>query len=294
MVFASGMAAVAAALSLVPSGGSVVAPDRGYNGTCSLLRALERDGRLSVRWVDIEDTVAVSRALPGAAMLWTESPVNPTLEVPDVAALVCAARAVRGRGPGPLVVADNTFATPLLRTPLDDGADVVLHSATKYLAGHSDVLLGALVARDETLLARLTEHRTLHGAIPGPAETWLALRGLRTLHLRVERSAQNAAELARRLTGHPGVTRVRYPGFGAIVAIQAGSAGRADAICDAVHVWTHATSLGGVESLLERRRRHAEEPMSVPADLIRLSVGIEDIEDLWVDLDTALRISASE
>ncbi len=237
LVFASGMAAVAAALSLVPSGGSVVAPDRGYNGTCSLLR---------------------------------------------------------GRGPGPLVVADNTFATPLLRTPLDDGADVVLHSATKYLAGHSDVLLGALVARDETLLARLTEHRTLHGAIPGPAETWLALRGLRTLHLRIERSAQNAAELARRLTGHPGVTRVRYPGFGAIVAIQAGSAGRADAICDAVHVWTHATSLGGVESLLERRRRHAEEPTSVPADLIRLSVGIEDIEDLWVDLDTALRISASE
>ncbi len=294
LVFASGMAAVAAALSLVPSGGSVVAPDRGYNGTCSLLRALERDGRLSVRWVDIEDTVAVSRALPGAAMLWTESPVNPTLEVPDLAALVCAARAVRGRGPGPLVVADNTFATPLLRTPLDDGADVVLHSATKYLAGHSDVLLGALVARDETLLARLTEHRTLHGAIPGPAETWLALRGLRTLHLRVERSAQNAAELARRLTGHPGVTRVRYPGFGAIVAIQAGSAGRADAICDAVHVWTHATSLGGVESLLERRRRHAEEPMSVPADLIRLSVGIEDIEDLWVDLDAALRISADE
>lgn len=293
LVFGSGMAAVAAALSLVPVGGRVVAPDRGYNGTCSVLARLARDGRLVVDWVDIEDTAAVSRALPGAALLWTESPVNPTLEVPDVPALVTAARAARGTGTGPLVVADNTFATPLLRTPLDDGADVVVHSATKYLAGHSDVLLGVAVARDEALLHRLEEHRALHGAIAGPAETWLALRGLRTLHLRHERSCANAAELARRLDGHPDVTRVRYPGFGAIVAIEVGFPARADAVCGAVGVWTHATSLGGVESLLERRRRHAEEPRGVPEDLIRLSVGIEDVEDLWEDLDSALRRAGS-
>lgn len=294
LVFGSGMAAVAAALSLVPEGGRVVAPDRGYNGTCSVLAALDRSGRVDVDWVDIEDTLAVSRALPGAAMLWTESPVNPTLEVPDLAALVTAARAARGNGPGPLVVADNTFATPLLRTPLEEGVDVVVHSATKYLAGHSDVLLGVAVARDETVLERLTEHRTLHGAVAGPAETWLALRGLRTLHLRLERSCANAAELVRRLAGHPAVTRVRYPGFGGMVAIEVGTPGRADAVCDAVTVWTHATSLGGVESLLERRRRHANEPEGVPEDLIRLSVGIEDVDDLWADLDTALRRAAIE
>ncbi len=292
-VFGSGMAAVAAALSLVPVGGRVVAPDRGYNGTCSVLARRARDGRLAVDWMDIEDTAAVSRKLPGAAMLWTESPVNPTLEVPDVPALVTAARAARGAGPGPLVFADTTFARPLLRTPLDDGVDVVVHSATKYLAGHSDVLLGVAVARDEALLDRLEEHRTLHGAIAGPAETWLALRGLRTLHLRQERACANAAELARRLDGHPTVTRVRYPGFGAIVAIEVGSPATADAACDAVKVWTHATSLGGVESLLERRRRHAEEPQGVPEDLIRLSVGIEDVEDLWADLDAALRQAAA-
>lgn len=293
LVFGSGMAAVAAALSLVPIGGRVVAPDRGYNGTCALLARLARDGVLVVDWVDIEDSGSVRRKLPGAALLWTESPVNPTLEVPDVPALVTAARAARGVGDGPLVVADNTFATPLLRTPLDDGVDVVVHSATKGLAGHSDVLLGVAVARDEALLARLEQHRALHGAIAGPAETWLALRGLRTLHLRHERGCANAAELAGRLAGHPAVTRVRYPGFGTILAIEVGSPERADAVCAAVDVWTHATSLGGVESLLERRRRHPEEPLSVPEDLVRLSVGVEDVEDLWADLDTALRRAAS-
>ena len=218
LVLSSGMAAVAATLSLVPVGGRVVAPDRGYNGTCALLRALERDGRLSVDWVDVDDTPAMIRALPGAAMVWIESPVNPTLEVPDVAALVAAAQEVRRDGAGPLVVTDNTFATPLLRTPLQDGADIVVHSASKYLAGHSDVVLGVVITGEDRLAERLVEYRMLHGAIAGPAETWLALRGLRTLHLRVERSCANAADLADRLADHPVVGRVRYPGFGAILA----------------------------------------------------------------------------
>ncbi|MBK7721547.1 MAG: PLP-dependent transferase [Austwickia sp.] len=291
LVLSSGMAAVAATLSLVPVGGRVVAPDRGYNGTCALLRALERDGRLSVDWVDVDDTPAMIRALPGAAMVWIESPVNPTLEVPDVAALVAAAQEVRRDGAGPLVVTDNTFATPLLRTPLQDGADIVVHSASKYLAGHSDVVLGVVITGEDRLAERLVEYRMLHGAIAGPAETWLALRGLRTLHLRVERSCANAADLADRLADHPVVGRVRYPGFGAILAIEVGSPERADAVCEAVTVWTHATSLGGVESLMERRRRHPSEPAGVPVDLIRLSVGIEDVRDLWDDLDAALQAS---
>jgi cystathionine gamma-synthase len=177
-----------------------------------------------------------------------------------------------------------------LQRPLEDGVDVVVHSVTKYLAGHSDVVLGATVTRDDALRARLHGHRTLHGAIPGPMEAFLALRGLRTLHLRVERSGANAAELARRLATHPAVEQVRYPGFGSIVSIEVtGGADGAERVASAVRLWVHATSLGGVESSLERRRRHAGEPPTVPENLLRLSVGIEDVEDLWTDLSTALR-----
>jgi cystathionine gamma-synthase len=188
---------------------------------------------------------------------------------------------------------DNTFATPLVQQPLSMGADVVVHSVTKYLAGHSDVILGATVTADsdrghgfqETLAA----HRLLHGAIAGPMETWLALRGMRTMHLRVERSSANAAVLAARLGSHPAVARVRYPGFGSIIGIEVhGGPAGAEAVASNVRLWTHATSLGGVESLIERRRRHPAEPATVPENLLRLSVGVEDIEDLWRDLGTAL------
>jgi cystathionine gamma-synthase len=187
-------------------------------------------------------------------------------------------------------VVDNTFNTPLLARPLEQGADVVVHSVTKFLAGHSDVVLGALVTSSDTLLDRLHSHRTLHGAIPGPHEAWLALRGMRTLHLRLERSCANAAQLANRLAGHPAVAQVRYPDFGAIVCIElTGGRSAAEAVEQAVRLWLPATSLGGVESSLERRRRHAAEPDSVPEELVRLSVGVEDVEDLWRDLDAALR-----
>ncbi|NHA68163.1 trans-sulfuration enzyme family protein [Phycicoccus flavus] len=288
LVLASGMAAVTAALSLLPHGGTVVVPDAAYNGVLATLADREDAGAVVVRRVDPTDTAAVTAALPGADLLWLESPTNPLLEVADVPALAAAAREH-----GVLSVLDNTFATPLLQTPLADGVDVVVHSATKYLSGHSDVLLGAVVTAPtdagRVLHARLRRHRQLGGGVPGPVETWLALRGLRTLHLRVERSCASAADLAGRLAGHGAVTRVRYPGWGAIVSIEVeGGAEGAERVAAAVRVWTHATSLGGVESLLERRRRQPGEPEAVPESLLRLSVGVEDVEDLWRDLSGAL------
>ncbi|HEX8973428.1 trans-sulfuration enzyme family protein [Oryzihumus sp.] len=289
LVFASGMAAVAAALSLAPERGVVVAPTHAYNGTGSILGDLADAGRLEVRRVDISDTAAVVAALDGADLLWVESPTNPMLEVADVPALVAAAHER-----GAVVVCDNTFATPLVQQPLADGADVVMHSVTKFLSGHSDVVLGATVTapteRGRELQERLAHHRLIHGAIAGPVETWLALRGMRTMHLRVERATANAAVLAERLGGHPAVERVRYPGFGAVVSIEVcGGTEAAERVSATVRLWTHATSLGGVESLVERRRRISTEPLTVPENLLRLSVGVEDVEDLWRDLDRALR-----
>ncbi|MBM6404797.1 aminotransferase class I/II-fold pyridoxal phosphate-dependent enzyme [Phycicoccus sp. CSK15P-2] len=288
LVLASGMAAVAAVFSLLPHGGTVVVPDAAYNGVMATVSALEADTAATVRRVDVTDTGAVVAALEGADLLWLESPTNPLLEVADLEALTAAARER-----GVLTAVDNTFSTPLLQRPLELGADVVVHSATKYLSGHSDLLLGALVtpatADGRALHERLRRHRQLHGGVAGPMETWLALRGLRTLHLRLERACANAAALAERLADHPAVTRVRYPGIGAIVSVEVlGGPAGAERVCAATEVWVHATSLGGVESLLERRRRHPDEPATVPEDLLRLAVGVEDVEDLWRDLSAAL------
>lgn len=301
LVFGSGMAAVDAVLSLVPPGGRIVVPRHAYQVTLVLTAELTQRLGLQVDLVDIADTDAVVAALPGATLLWVESPTNPMLEVADLPALCAAARAA-----GVLVAVDNTFATPLGQQPLSHGAHVVVHSVTKYLAGHSDVVLGAAVTGDPDLRARLAAFRTTHGAIAGPLEVWLALRGLRTLALRVERAQANAAQLAERLAAHPAVTEVRYPGlatdpgharaaaqltgFGSILGIRVGSAAAADAVVDAVRLWVPATSLGGVESMLERRRRFTTESATVPEDLLRLSVGIEDVEDLWRDLAQALEV----
>ena len=300
LVFSSGLAAVIAAMSLIPAGGTLVMPRHSYQGSLLLAAGDARDGRINVRTVDIADTEEVITALDGAAMLWLESPTNPMLEVAELAVLANAAHRA-----GALVVVDNTFSTPLVTRPLDLGADVVVHSVTKYLSGHSDVVLGATVTSDPELRARLLTYRSLHGGIGGPFEVWLALRGLRTLALRVQRSMESAMELAGRLAAHPGVEAVRYPGlpqdpgharaaaqmegFGSIVCIEvAGGAEAADAVTEKVELWLPATSLGGVESLIERRRRQPAEPVSVPENLLRLSVGIENVEDLWRDLDQAL------
>ncbi|WP_432478927.1 trans-sulfuration enzyme family protein [Nocardioides sp. GXQ0305] len=284
LAFASGLAAVSTVLDLVGQDATVVAPRHAYNGSIMQLADLEARGRLRARLVDVTDTDAVVAACADAALVWLESPTNPALEVADLETITRAAHDA-----GAYVVVDNTFATPLLQRPLDLDADLVVHSATKFLSGHADVLLGAVVTRDPELLGVLKNRRDLIGAIPGSLEAWLALRGLRTLHLRVERAQANAQELVRRLGEHPAVGEVRYPGFGAIVAIVlAQGAMAADLLTRKTSLWVHATSLGGVESTFERRRRWKTEAATIPEGLVRMSVGIEDVEDLWDDLRRAL------
>lgn len=304
LLFSSGLAAVSAALSLIPVGGVLVMPTHSYQGALVMAQEQSAKGLFTLRTVDIANNDEVIAALTGsgekaASMLWLESPTNPMLEVADMHVLCRSAQAV-----GAIVVTDNTFSTPLVQKPLDLGADVVLHSVTKYLAGHSDVVLGALATSNPELRSTLLHHRSIHGAIAGPFEAWLALRGLRTLALRVERSQASAVELAQRLDLHDAVERVLFPGlpldpgherakaqmngFGSILCIEvAGGEAAATAFVEALRLWTPATSLGGVESLIERRRRHANEPQTVPANLLRLSVGIENVEDLWRDLEQA-------
>jgi cystathionine gamma-synthase len=284
LAFSSGLAAVSTVLDLVGHGAKVVAPRHAYLGSVGQLGDLEGRGRLTAELVDISDTDAVIAALDDdVALLWIESPTNPALEVADVERLVKS-----GQELGASVVVDNTFATPLLQRPLELGADIVLHSVTKFLAGHSDVVMGALVVRDDQLYDVLKARRDLVGAIPGTLEAWLALRGLRTLHLRVERAQANAAELARRLGSHPAVAEVRYPGFGAVISAVLPTAEAADLLTHSTTLWVHATSLGSVESTFERRRRWKGEAATIPEGLVRMSVGIEDVEDLWNDLEQAL------
>jgi cystathionine gamma-synthase len=284
LAFSTGLAAVATILDLVGQDGLVVAPRHAYNGSVMQLADLEARGRIRAQLVDVTDTEAVVKACDDAALVWLESPTNPALEVADIPAVVAAAHEA-----GAYVVVDNTFATPLLQQPLAMDADIVVHSATKFIAGHSDVLLGALATRDDQLYDVLKKRRDMLGATPGTFETWLALRGLRTLHVRLERAQANAQELVRRLGHHPAVGEVRYPGFGAIVSIVlAQGALAADLLTHKTQLWVHATSLGGVESTFERRRRWKTEPATIPEGLVRLSVGIEDVDDLWSDLALAL------
>ncbi len=300
LAFASGMGGISAVLDLVPSGGVVVVSSHSYSGVAARLRDLEAAGRVVVRLAPVHDAESVVASCAGADLLWIETPTNPAMEVCDLAAVAAAAREL-----GVLTVCDNTFAGPLLQRPIEHGVDIVVHSATKSLAGHSDVLMGIVVTTDDDYHQRLLRTRTLVGAIPGPFEAYLALRGIRTLALRVRQSQASAMELALRLQAHPAVVKVRYPGlpddpghaiaskqmsgFGAIVAFETiGTPDDAEACCDAVRLITHATSLGGVETLVERRRRWPEERPDIPETLIRLSVGIEDVDDLWRDLDRAL------
>lgn len=300
LTFASGMAACQAVLELVEPGAVVVLPTACYLGVAAAVDARAARYGWTVRRVDVADTDAVLTAADGADLVWLESPTNPTLEVADLP-VIGAALAGRVR-----VVVDNTFATPMLQRPLEHGIDIVVHSLTKMLAGHSDVLLGAVVTRPENAetLAALAEVRHSFGAVPGPMEAYLALRGLRTLPVRQQRAEQNARVLAERLAGHPAVRRVRYPGrpddpghdrarrtmagFGSLISIELADAASADAAVVSCRLWVFATSLGGVESTLERRRRWPGELPSVPEGLVRMSVGIEHVEDLWADLAQAL------
>ena len=284
LAFSTGMAAVLTVLDLVGLGAKVVLPRHSYQGSLMAVADLEARGRLVSRLVDITDTAAVVAECEDAALVWLESPTNPALELADIETIAAAAHEA-----GAYVVVDNTFATPLLQQPIPLGADIVVHSATKYLAGHSDALIGALVTADDELFAVLKGRRSLAGATPGTMEAWLAVRGMRTLHLRVERAQANAQTLVERLGQHPAVAEVRYPGFGGIVAIVLAEGElAADLLVRKTKIWVHATSLGGVESTFERRRRWRTESPTIPVALVRMSVGIEDVDDLWDDLVTAL------
>jgi cystathionine gamma-synthase len=283
LAFASGLAAVATLFDLVSNGEKVVAPRHSYTGSVMQLADLQLRDRIKPELVDITDTEAVIAACEDASLVWIESPTNPAMEIADVPAITKAAHAA-----GAYVVVDNTFATPILQQPLDWDVDLVVHSATKYIAGHSDVVMGAIVTRDDQLYDVLKGRRDLYGAIPGTFEAWLALRGLRTLQLRVERAQANAQELVRRLRERPDVTEVRYPGFGGMIAMVLPNGPVADLVQHSTELWVYATSLGGVESTLERRRRWKTEAATIPDGLIRLSVGIEDVDDLWDDLSQAL------
>lgn len=298
--FSSGMAAGHAVLELVPPQGILVLPQHCYLGVAGAARErAERQG-LQVRTVSGTDTEAILAAGADADMIWVETPANPTMEVADIAAIAA------GRGPNCLLMVDNTFATPILQQPFQLGADVVMHSATKLLAGHSDALCGIVVTapdRDD-LFSRVDGVRRMHGATPGSLEAFLVLRGIRTLAVRIRQAQQNAGALAELLAGHPKISRVRYPGlatdegyarataqmsgFGSMLSIELAGATEADALVAGLELWVHATSLGGVDSSLERRRRWAAELPTIPEGLIRMSVGIEHIDDLSADLLQAL------
>jgi len=302
VTFASGLAAATAIASLVPPGGTVVVPAVAYHGVRHMFAGLEALGRLRVRLVAADDTAAVLAAADGAAMVWVESIANPLMVVADVPAIAAGARQR-----GAITVVDATFATPLRQRPLDLGAAIVLHSATKLIGGHSDLLLGAAVCRDAAHAEALASVRHGHGSIPGALEAFLALRGLRTLAVRLERAEASAGELARRLAAHPRVATVHYPGLpgdpqhgraarvlprgpGPMLSFEvAGTVEQTEAFLAGLRLVTHATSLGGVESLIERRARYAGDAAVVGPTLCRLSVGIEQVEDIWADLDGALR-----
>jgi cystathionine gamma-synthase len=282
LAFASGLAAAYAVLELVEPRSTVVVPDGCYLGVAAAFE--QRAARLdwTLRRVDITDTEQVLTAAAGAQLLWLESPSNPLMAVADLS------RVAAERPAGVRMVVDNTFATPVLQRPLELGADIVLHSATKLISGHSDVLMGALVTADPDTFAALATVRHDSGAIPGPMEAYLALRGLRTLPLRIAQAQASAQVLATRMAERPAVRRVRYPGFGSLVSIELADGPTADAMVAACRLWVFATSLGGVESTLERRRRWPAELATVPEGLVRLSVGIEHVDDLWADLSQAL------
>ena len=306
--FASGVAATHAVLSLLKPGEHVVAGASIYGGTYRLLERVMKDAGLEVTYVDTTATPAIEAAFrPATRMLLVETPSNPLLEVSDLAA--CAAVARRR---GAWMAVDNTFMTPFYQRPLDRGAHIVIHSATKYLNGHSDGIGGAVIVQEAELAERLSLIQTAAGAILGPFDSWLVLRGIKTLSVRMSRHSENARAVAEFLTRHPKVPQVFYPGlpahpghalaqrqmdgFGGIVSFATGSLANAKKLCRAVKVFTLAGSLGGVESILSHpaTMSHSALPpalrrrLGVADGLLRLSVGMEDLDDLLADLSQAL------
>lgn len=309
LCFASGSAAAMTVLQTLAPGEHLVACDDVYGGTYRLIERVVAPMGVDVSWVDLTDTAAVQAALrPSTRMLWVETPTNPLLKLVDLAALgaLAAASGVR-------MVVDNTFATPALQRPLSLGAGAVLHSTTKYLNGHADVVGGAVVTGDDAFAERLRFLQNAVGAVPSPFDCYLTLRGVRTLSLRVNRQSETALELAKRLSAHPAVAAVRYPGLpshpqhplcarqmsagGGMLSVElAGGYQSAKQMLSSTALFVCAESLGGVESLAEHpaSMTHAAVPPEVRAGigigdgLVRLSVGLEHVEDLWGDLEAAL------
>ncbi|MEM7338489.1 MAG: PLP-dependent aspartate aminotransferase family protein [Actinomycetota bacterium] len=296
--FASGMAACAAVLAMAPNEARVAIPSDCYQGVAALAADAEADGRWTVHRIDTDDTARWVEVAATADLVWLESPSNPLLVIGDLATIGAAPRPASS-----LLVVDNTFATPLNQRPLDLGADVSVQSATKLLGGHSDLLSGLVATRRPDLGERLRRHRRLHGATPGALESYLALRGARTLSLRLEQSQRSAAVIAERLAQHAAVSIVRYPGladhpgheiaaaqldgYGSMICFDLADGAAAEAACASTKLIRHATSLGGVESTMERRAGIPGQE-HLPAGLIRMSVGIEHVEDVWADLDAAI------
>ena len=302
VAFASGMAAIAAVFDQLPAGADVALPDDCYQGAAGLANAGRSRGRWRVRRIAVADTAGWIQACGESDLVWLESPSNPMLAVAELGA-ICAAP----RKPGAILGVDNTFATPLNQRPLALGADVAVQSVTKFIGGHSDLLGGVVTVRDPALLAALRHTRELAGATPGTLETFLAVRGARTLAVRLERAQRNAMMLAERLGSHPQVLITRYPGlpshptheaarrhmngFGTIISFDIrGGAEAADAVCARLQLIQHATSLGAVESTIERRASVPGQE-HLPPSLLRLSVGIEAVDDLWADLEQALAVA---
>jgi cystathionine gamma-synthase len=306
--FASGLAAEDTLVrGLLDPGDHVVLPGDAYGGTFRLFDRVEKRWGVEHSPAELSDIDAVAAAIrPGQTKLvWVETPTNPLLGIADIEALANLAHEA-----GALLVVDNTFASPYLQRPLTLGADVVVHSTTKYAGGHSDVVGGALVVRDHELAEKVGYHQNAMGAVAGPFDSWLVLRGLKTLAIRMERHCDNAEKVVEFLGSHPAVTQIYYPGlpdhpghtvavrqmrrFGGMVSFRvAGGESQALGICERAEVFTLGESLGGVESLIEHpgRMTHASvagTPLEVPGDLVRLSVGIETVEDLVMDLDHAL------
>lgn len=308
LAFASGLAAEDALIRTVCRPGShVVIPHDAYGGTFRLFDKVAQPWGVSYSSAPLDNPEAIAAAIqPGTTrLLWVETPTNPLLTIADIAVLAEIAHES-----DVLLVVDNTFASPYLQQPLTLGADVVVHSTTKYLGGHSDVIGGALVVKDGALAEQLAFHQNAMGAVPGPFDSWLVLRGIKTLGVRMDRHSANARLIAERLLGHPSVVQVLWPGlpdhpghavaakqmrdFGGMVSFRvAGGEAQALAVCAGTQVFTLAESLGGVESLIEHpaRMTHASasgSPLEVPSDLVRLSVGIETGADLVEDVLRAL------
>lgn len=301
--FASGMAATSAVLQALSPGDHIIVGDDTYFGTRNVLKSVYARWGLEMDFVDPIDADNFARVLkPNTKMIWIETPSNPSLKISDIAKAAEIAHSA-----GALLAVDNTWATPLLQQPFAHSADLVMHSTTKYIGGHSDVLGGAIITRNQPeLMQRIRQYQVLGGAVPAPFDCWLLLRSIPTLPYRVRAHSDNAAKVAAFLNQHPKVERVNYPtltthpnhdvaarqmpnGFGGMLSVQV-KGGAAEALCVAakVKVFTRATSLGGVESLIEHRASIEGAGTPTPANLLRVSVGLEHPDDLIADLEQAL------